>query len=114
MSFIRWKYDIIKLDILLGYTSVLIIGQAIGFFSIMSKMNLQRINWIKFAMLKIDECSFGIYLIHMVFVRIVFLYINPYKTNAFLAFLVIVLTITVLSYMVTWVLKKVPVLKNIF
>ena len=56
------------------------------------------------------SCTFGIYLIHMVFIRIVFRYmrIDPYQGIAAIDLILIVAGILVISFVITWILKKIP------
>ena len=66
-------------------------------------------------MIKIDENSFGIYLIHMIFVRFVFkqMGLNPFEHGGWLCILALVLSITTLSWLLVYILKKIPVLRGI-
>ena len=63
----------------------------------------------------IDECSFGIYIIHMVFVRLVLRYwqVNPYDGNSGAKFTDLFLIIFIVSFGITWCLKKIPCIKKI-
>lgn len=66
--------------------------------------------------LEIDRCSFGIYLIHMIFVRLTLRYwqINPYASNlTILIFVGLVLGILIVSYGITALLKLIPGVKKI-
>ena len=67
-------------------------------------------------LLALDGCSFGIYLIHMIFVRLVLRYlrINPFRsTVAFLVFAGLVIANLLLSWGITWLLKKIPGVRKI-
>ena len=64
----------------------------------------------------LDGCSFGIYLIHMIFVRLVLRYlrINPFRSSvAFLVFSGLVIANLLLSWGITWLLKKIPGVRKI-
>ena len=73
-------------------------------------------NFVGRIFLEIDRCSFGIYLIHMIFVRLVLRYwrVNPYASNVtILVFIGIVLGILIVSYGITALLKLIPGVKKI-
>ena len=126
--------------VLFGYASPLIVMQAVGAFalaeSLGGKANLtapadgrdgeaslnataagrdQMNPALRQVVLSVDKHSFGIYLIHMVFVRLVFRYwqFNPYLAVAPLTLAVCVVAFFLLSYGVTAVLRKVPGVKEI-
>lgn len=112
---IRWLYDIPAMEILWSYSSFFVIMQAVGFFALMKDVNsisFYAINWI---LLKLDKCSFGIYLIHMVFVRLILRYteFNPYKNGGILAFVLLITGILIISFTITWILQRIPFLKKI-
>ncbi len=64
---------------------------------------------------KIDECSFGIYLIHIIFVNLIFKYIgfNPYEYGGVLCFAAIIAGNFLISFLITWALRKLPGLRKI-
>ena len=67
-------------------------------------------------LLALDGCSFGIYLIHMIFVRLVLRYlrINPFRSSvAFLVFAGLVILNLLLSWGITWLLKRIPGVRKI-
>lgn len=67
--------------------------------------------WIR----TLDACTFGIYLIHMVFIRLILRYHdwNPYAASVpVLAFAGFVLGIFLLSFVIILILKKLPVFKS--
>ena len=114
-TIIRWLCNMPGLEIFWGYSSFLVIIQAIGLFSLLKDVEERGLRILKWILIKIDACSFGIYLIHMIFVRLVLRYMefNPYKNGGVIAFIVLVLGILIISYIVTWILKKIPFLKSI-
>ena len=94
---------------LFGYASPLVIAQAIGVFTLISK------GWSSYGKASrlvqlLDECSFGIYLIHMIFIRLLFRYMqwDPYQGASVLAMAAVVLGNLVLSFAIVWLLKKIP------
>lgn len=94
---------------LFGYASPVVIAQTMGVFTVLSKDWTCPAGWSRFLE-TVDGCSFGIYLIHMVFIRIVFRYmrIDPYQGIAAIDLILIVAGILVISFVITWILKKIP------
>ena len=92
-----------------GYSSPAVIIQTIGVFAIISKVRIETPRAAK-AITLIDGCTFGIYLIHMVFIRTIFRYmqINPYEFVAPLSLMGAVAGISLISFIIVWVLKKIP------
>lgn len=111
----RWVYDIPSMEILWGYSSFFVIMQAVGFFALLKDVKDTGLRAVKWVLLKLDECSFGVYLIHMIFVRLILRYMefNPYENGGILAFVLLIIGILFISYAITWILKKIPFLKKI-
>lgn len=116
ITIVRWSRNIQGLDVLLGYSSIFVIMQAVGIFTVIIKIKVSGLAWLKKLLMKIDECSFGIYLIHMIFIKVLLNYVgfNPYKTGGFAAFCGMIAGITAVSYWAVWILKKIPVFRSIF
>lgn len=112
---VRWIYDIPSMEILWGYSSLFVIMQAVGFFALLKDVKHMGFRAVKWLLLKLDECSFGVYLIHMIFVRLILRYMgfNPYENGGILAFVAVIAGILVISYTITWILKRIPFLKKI-
>ena len=75
------------------------------------RLCMHRQQWIR----TLDACTFGIYLLHMVFVRLILRYHdwNPYAASVpVLAFVGFVLGIFLLSFVIILILKKLPVFKS--
>ena len=94
---------------LFGYASPVVIVQTLGAFALLCK------GWTCPAacsrILQVfDGCSFGIYLIHMAFIRILFRYMgfDPFGAGSGAMLALIVFGILVVSFAVTWVLRKIP------
>ena len=120
---------------LLGYSSIFILILAVGVFSLFKNcfgeksvqvdmtateeaapVEEKKPNFLGKIFLEIDRCSFGIYLIHMIFVRLVLRYwrMDPYTSNVtILVFIGLVLGILIVSYGVTALLKLIPGVKKI-
>lgn len=112
---IRWTRNLEVLETLWGYSSILVVVQAVGIFTLFDQINGSGQSWIGKLLLKIDECSFGIYLIHMIFIRLILRYINfnPYTGNELINFSLLIIGTFAVSYLCTWILKKIPILKEI-
>lgn len=121
---------------LLGYSSIFVLLLAVGVFSFVKNFfgpsvdtqqkvgaeeekgmaAPEKTGIIGKIFLEIDRCSFGIYLIHMIFVRLVLRYwrLNPYTSNVtVLVFAGVILAVLIVSYGVTALLKLIPGVKKI-
>lgn len=114
LSWIGWSRGIDKMRSFFVYSSMLIIVQSIGVFSLLSKINI-KIDCLKTFLLKIDENSFGIYLIHMIYVRYVFkqMGINPFEKGGWLCVIGLIFVITILSWISVSLLKKIAIVNKI-
>lgn len=115
LTIIRWMNNIDMMEQLWSYSSVLVIVQAVGVFALFDKIKEKGSSLIHKLLLEIDRCSFGIYLIHMVFIRLILRYMNfnPYEGNWILNFFLLIVGTFLVSYLCTWSLKKIPILKEI-
>lgn len=109
---------------LLGYSSIFVLLMSVGIFSLargdknrmVPDREQKKPHIIGKVFLEIDRCSFGIYLIHMIFVRLTLRYwaINPYSSNlTILIFIGLILGILVVSYGITALLKFIPGVRKI-
>lgn len=112
---VRWKYGTESIEQWWNYSSILVIAQAVGIFSLMYQIKGNDAQLVKRVLIKVDECSFGIYLIHMIFVRWILRYrmVNPYETHPFVVFVGITVLIFVVSYIVVRILKNIPCVRRI-
>lgn len=94
---------------LLGYPSIFVVGQTIGIFSLICSIRAKR-EKASGLLLSMDECSFGIYLIHMIFIVLVMkvLMVNPFEYGGAWLFAAMAGAFFTASYLVTFVLRKVP------
>lgn len=100
-------------DILLGsYAGFATVILSCGAFGLMKNIRIGA--KVDRFLLAIDKCSFGIYLIHMIFIRLILRYwqFNPYEYGAWM-FAAVILLIFIVSYAIVWVLKKLPILRKI-
>ena len=119
--FISCKKNInISYGNLLGYSSIFVLILAVGIFSLAKGCEKQvveaavseekpaaveqkKTGIIAKIFLEIDRCSFGIYLIHMIFVRLTLRYwqINPYASQLkILIFIGLIMGILFISYVI--------------
>lgn len=108
-----WTQLEIPLNVLFGYDSVIVIAQVFSIFSLLNMISTD----IKFnkILLEIGDKSFGIYIVHMVFINMVykFLKFNPFTKKFVLTGIMLVFINLVFSYVVTKIMKHLPVLKKI-
>lgn len=104
-------------DYFASYNSILIIIMAASVFSIFSQVT--RVNQVdsrKYChklLMSFDKCSFGIYLIHMIFIKIV---IRVFRLNLFLypwAFPLVIIGVALVSWGIVLVLHQIPGLKKV-
>ena len=101
------------IDQLFGYASILVVGQTAGIFALFDHSRALA-ETAPGPLLTIDKCTFGIYLIHMIFIRFVFKFLgfDPYTAGgpavSALIFLGLTILFFVISGLITWLLRKVP------
>lgn len=95
----------VDMDALTGYGSPLVVGMSAGVFSLMMRIRAGAGEVLS----SIDRCSFGIYLIHMIGVRLVMkeLGISPYDFGPF-GFAGMAIIFFLVSYAITWGIRKLP------
>ena len=94
-------------------TGVLLI--VVGIFYLMKNVKIQMENKHWKCINFIDQCSFGIYILHMILVRLVLRYweFNPYEGNIVLNFGGLIIGTLCVTLIVTAVLRKIPDMKKI-
>ena len=104
-----------SLNYMFGYSSIAVIAQTLGVFAIFDSIRFKSSSPVCRAVLQMDRCSFGIYLIHMIFVRWVLRYadFDPYTHGGALTIAGLVAGFFLLSFGITWALKLIPGLKRI-
>ena len=112
MDVCKYVYSMDVPSHMVGYASPAVVLQTLGLFSIMCRgakatddggSSMQLIG-------RIDSLTFGIYLVHMIFVRLLFKYwqVNPYEYGSGLLLIPIIVGIFLVSLIITWALKKIP------
>ena len=97
------------------YSFPLYIATSIGVFGYLRKTQNKHIPVLDTIAVEIDKCSFGIYLIHMVIDRYVFLVLkfNPFNNGGTIAVIGVCIVTLAVSYVITKLLKFVPYVKKI-
>lgn len=115
LTVIRWKYDIVSLEQMWSYSSIFVVMQGVGIFSLLELMGKNEKIKTSNVLVEIDKCSFGIYLIHMIPIRLIFRYmeINPYENHVFLNFIIAIVLVFIIAFIITWILKRIPGVRNL-
>ena len=98
-----------------NYSFTLTAINSIAVFSLFSQTDFNREKTLHRMSNIIARCSFGIYLIHMVFLKIMFVGIksNPYQLGGIPVLLITSVVVFVVSFAVIWLLKKIPFVRDI-
>ena len=88
---------------------------SVGAFGFLRKTKNQPIPVLDTVAAELDNCSFGIYLLHMAVLRYIFLYMkfNPFEHGGAVTIIGIALLTMVISYAITKALKFIPYVKKI-
>ncbi len=116
LSILKYSNGLFETEDLWGYSSPIVIVQAIGMYGLFLNVSKHVKPGFGKVLEELDKNSFGIYLTHMIFVRTAIraMQINPYGGMAVLKFIAMIACITVISYVLTKILRMIPVLKRIF
>ena len=117
LTYVRMKWDLAVLDAFFTYSSILVISQAAGIAGWFFRCGQEGFVPVKKCLANIDRHSFGIYLIHMAWLRLIFKHLHfiPFKWGLGGApgILAVVLAAFVLSYITDMIMKKLPLFKSI-
>ena len=111
-TILRWTLPMEGMEQLFAYSSPVVILQAMGLYLLLYSIPVHKKGWLHKVLVWIDRRSFGIYLVHLIFIRwgLRFFHINPYGLGIgsplFLA--LFVLGVLVLSGAVVFILQKIP------
>ncbi len=108
------QHNIDTLSYFSGYSSISTVMQSIGLFSIFHNMSPSG----NYLVNVIDRNSFGIYLIHMIFVRLILRYmsVNPYTSSpveTVIIYVCLIAGISIVSCAISQLLKILPAIKEI-
>ncbi len=114
-SLLRTWYGVHALDTLFTYSSPLTILQAAGIAGWFFQSKTDSASLAGKALISIDRHSFGVYLIHMAYIRLLYkhLHFDPFAMPPALGVLIVVAFAFVLAYVTDMVMKKLPLFKSI-
>ena len=97
-------------QILFGYGSIPVVLQTAGMYNLLMNIDVKERSRVN----TLNDCSFGIYLIHMIFVTASMKWFgfNPYRYN-FLIFIGMALVFFVAAFIITYILRKIPKVSTI-
>jgi len=107
-----YGYNVPNLKGLLSsYAFLPVLMQSVGLFSLISRISAGEGKLLRF----IDSNSFGVYLIHMAFLKYMFLALgfDPMAKSGLPLLLLASLAVYLLSLICTWLLRKLPLIKKI-
>lgn len=114
-TFIRWQYGLEQIEQLWGYSSIFVIIQTAGIFMMATSARKKNPNFLGKFLVSFDKASFGVYLIHIIFVRYLFKYaqFNPYASGGIFAVIGIAAAVAIVSYLISAVIQRIPVLRKL-
>lgn len=103
----------IRNEIFFSYSSIIVLFQACAIFSLISPLKLKANSIIRRLFLQIGDKSFGIYIVHMVFINVFYkaLKVNPFDSIFVLP--ILILCNLVFSWGCTYIMKHLPILRKI-
>ncbi len=117
LTYVRLRWNVEALDRLFSYSSPLVILQAAGVAGWFFRCGGERFAPVKKVLANIDRHSFGIYLIHMAYVRLIYKHLHfvPYSLGlgGVPGILLVVLAAFAAAYVTDMVMKKLPVFRSI-
>ena len=114
LSYVRVRWGIVQVDVLFEYNSPLVIAQALGIAGWFFHMGTEP-SAVKKVLANIDRHSFGVYLIHMAYVRLLFKYLHfdPFRYGGVAGIFLTAAIAFALAYVTDLVMKRIPVVKNV-
>ena len=81
-----------RLELFFGYSSPLVVIQGVSFYAFMIRLPELRQGRLAAVIMDLDNATFGIYLIHLAFIRLIIRYreINPYENGIWFVLTVII------------------------
>lgn len=99
---------------LTSYAFPLIVLQATGIYGIAATGTRSLPKWLDVVLRQIDGCSFGIYLVHMLFLKAVMVYagFDPYAHGGTAMVVLVTLGVMLCSFVTIWLLHRIPFLRR--
>ncbi len=117
LTYVRMRWSVAALDVFFGYASPVVILQAAGVAGWFFRTGQEGFAGVKRALASIDRHSFGVYLIHMAYIRLLYKYLHfdPYGLGLWgiPGLLVTVAFAFVCAYVTDMAMKKLPVFRSI-
>lgn len=115
LSVMKYKNGLFETEDFWGYSSPVVVLQAVGMYGLFLNVSERIKGLAGKVLIEFDRNSFGVYLIHMIFVRLLIrgMQVNPYGDLAVLKLIGLVLLISLLSYVCTKILRMIPGVKRI-
>lgn len=115
LTWFRWSYEVASLEKFFSYSSCIVIVQTIGIFTCICGSRLLNDSVMGKVLCFIDKHSFGIYLIHLIFIRGIYkhLHFNPFQSFGMFSIIGVVVVSLGLSLVLDILLRKIPVFSKI-
>ncbi len=115
LTVIRWKCSLAPMDRLFNYSSIVVIFQTYGVMGLLRSLKFKNRSLPDRFLLACDKQSFGIYLIHMIFIWIGYNAAgwDPFLHGGFFGILLLAVISFVLAWIATVLLKKLPFFRDI-
>ena len=115
LTYVRCRWNIAALEGFFEYASILVIVQALGIAGWFFHCKQEGFSGVKRVLANIDRHSFGVYLTHMAYIRLLYkhLHLDPFRFGGMAGVLVVVIIAFALSYVTDLVMKKLPFIKTI-
>ena len=114
ITVLQYAYSIPVPETLTNYASVIVIIQSISVFKLLTESSFSGESLPGKILLCLDQNSFAIYLIHMIFIRIVLRVwnYNPLEKGPSMM-LALIIGNLILSWSIAFVLKKIPGIRKV-
>lgn len=98
-------------SLLSSYAFLPVVMQAVGVFALADSLRMKEGKLLRFM----DGNSFGVYLIHMVFLKYLFVALgfNPMAKGGMAEVLLLSVAVYLLSAVCTWILRKLPIFRKV-
>lgn len=113
ISYLRYKLQVEWLDYAIVYSSALVFFQAWFIFKSLMSIKDKKVSIVKKVLLKIDYCTFGMYLVHMFVIRFAVKNLHLNAITEPINFVLIILASIVISYILVFAFKHVANIEKI-
>ena len=116
VTYFQFSRDMSALSGFSDYSSILVIAQSYGIFCLFANgknTGKESRNLLSGILKELDQCSFGIYLVHMIFARYILRYMSVFPYSRWFTLPVIIIVILALSYVTVKVLRLIPGIRSV-